>query len=132
MWQSMRTFSTPFFTHFRTGAPGTDGQDANLDASGSRGEHTYCQVWYEVAILGWVSKLCSQRDACGDNSPVHHVYMSRQVGTASGHSNALMSVPICNHSAPAFIIRVTSALSFPKSEESTDGEMIGSGMLSDL
>ena len=36
---------------------------------------------------------------------------------------------MCNHSAPFLIIRLHSAESWPKSEASTDGEMIARGML---
>lgn len=38
---------------------------------------------------------------------------------------------MCNHSAPATIMRVTSADSLPKSEESTEGEMIGVGIFAE-
>lgn len=35
---------------------------------------------------------------------------------------------MCSHSAPDLIMRWTSAESLPKSEESTEGEMMGEGI----
>ena len=46
------------------------------------------------------------------------------------HARSQGGSPMCSHSAPPLIMRLHSAVSWPKSEARTEGEMIARGMAS--
>jgi hypothetical protein len=59
--------------------------------------------------------------------PVHDICASQALRCISS-CKMDRGVPMCSHSAPDLIIRLHSAVSWLKSEASTDGEMIACGM----
>jgi hypothetical protein len=63
-------------------------------------------------------------------SPVHYICAAKvdkiSFGFVDGDGNE--GAPMCSHSAPSTIMRLHSAVSWPKSEARTEGEMIARGI----
>ena len=67
-------------------------------------------------------------EVVGRSSPVHDICGDGELGNVCDDEE----VPMWSHSAPSLIIRWHSAVSFPKSDASTDGDTIARGMITPL
>lgn len=60
--------------------------------------------------------------------PIHYIYIARY-GQSHTKEVVRRGLPMWSHSAPPLIILLHSAVSWPKSEASTDGAIIGRGIV---
>jgi len=86
---------------------------------------THGDVGDEMAGGGWGE--CGG-GVVGRSSPVHDICEDGELGNVRDDEE----VPMWSHSAPSLIIRSHSAVSFPKSDASTDGDTIARGMITRL
>lgn len=106
-----------------SGALQSTSQDVKTVA---RGQQTHRNIWHEMPVL--FNKIHFLRIQSHFVVPVHHIYCSSVVSTHFDQA----TVPIWSHSAPPSIILLHSADNLPKSEASTEGEIMARGIYDEV